>query len=466
VGGPVTARLELADVQGNVLHSFGHDPGRAAYLLLHCASPDAAPDLLRRLLPRVTRGDRRRPEVAHTLALTHGGFRALGVRQGILDRFPEAFRAMSDPTAGPERACGLGDVQSSDPGKWEWGLGRTHVMVAVHAVAPRYDEARHDLDALLHEVPGLEVVGAQCTRTLDGKVEHFGFRDGVSQPAVEGLDSTESRVRGGGVPLRDGSWRPVRAGEFLLGYPDEDGQTVTAPHPRLTRNGSYAVWRKLEQHVISFRKQVAAAADQAGLPPDLVAAKLVGRWPDGTPLELEPTRPEGSSAATAGRMRPRNDFRYLPHDRAGEVCPRGAHVRRTNPRDSIEFGTAVPETGQLTARHRIIRRGMPYGDPLDPDATEDDGQPRGLVFVGYQADLARQFEVVQRAWCADGDAFFLGDDQDPLLGNRPGKMTIPRADRAPRFVDTQPDLVVTKAMEYLFAPGLSALHALAAGTFS
>ena len=246
------------------------------------------------------------------------------------------------------------------------------------------------------------------------------------------------------------------------------------PHPALVRNGSYVVWRKLEQDVPKFRDTLRRAADEVGLTVETMAAKVVGRWRDGTPIELAPWRSDEEGLTCRAVDAPPNDFRYCPHDRDGEVCPAGAHIRRTNPRDAIEFGKAVQESGILTARHRIIRRGMPYG-PMLPLNAEDDGDPevlaeapeRGLLFICYQADLERQFELIQKAWCADGDAFFLGEDQDFLLGNGggSGKMTIPMRDAPPKFIETVPDLVVTRGMEYLFAPGLAALRRLAGGHF-
>jgi len=152
-----------------------------------------------------------------------------------------------------------------------------------------------------------------------------------------------------------------------------------------------------------------------------------------------------------------NDFRYLPDDSDGYVCPAGAHIRRANPRDALGHG------GALTRRHRIIRRGLPYGTPLAP-GTEDD-EDRGLVFVCHNADIERQFETVQAQWCNDGDAFGLGDDRDYLLGDTggTGKMTIPVRGSSPRFIAAQPDIVLTRGSEYLFTPGIRALRLLASG---
>ena len=465
--------LDLPDIQANILHSYGHDPGRAAYFLLRFDSPRAGRGLLGDLLPHLTPATSRRPSAGRTVSITHAGFGALGIRQSLLDGFPQPFREMSRRETAHARARSLGDVGASDPTCWEeksgTGRGQVHAIVALHATPDEYPRTYRDLKAFFTKADDVAVVDVQEAETLRRMVEHFGFADGASQPAVEGVvRADDPLVRGGGVPLRDAGWRPVKPGEFILGYRDEDGAVPDAPDPALERSGSYVVWRKLRQHVGAFRARLQAAAQQADLPVELMAAKTVGRWRDGLPLELDPWRSVTHDLSDDAVRMPPNDFRYLPHDRAGEICPRGAHIRRTNPRDSIEFGTAVPETGLLTARHRIIRRGMPYGDPLPTEASDDDGVDRGLIFVCFQADIERQFEVIQRAWCCDGDAFFLGEDQDFLLGNEnaSGKMVIPVRDGPPRFVTTEPDLVVTRGMEYLFAPGLAALRGLADGRFS
>jgi hypothetical protein len=190
----------------------------------------------------------------------------------------------------------------------------------------------------------------------------------------------------------------------------------------------------------------------------VVAAKLMGRWRDGVPLELSPTRADLDALAARADVDPPNDFRYLPHDADGNRCPLGAHVRRVNPRDALGF------EGRLTARHRLLRRGLPYGHPL-PEEGEAEAQDRGLVFVGCNADLERQFEMMQQQWCNDGDAFRLGDARDFFVGGPGGSdlVTIPVEGGCPVFVERSADLVVTRGAEYLFAPGIGALRRLAAG---
>jgi hypothetical protein len=203
--------------------------------------------------------------------------------------------------------------------------------------------------------------------------------------------------------------------------------------------------------VAAFRRFVAGARYPGG--PDLLAAKLVGRWPDGTPLARSPARPDPALAADPARI---NDFAY-GDDADGLRCPIGAHIRRANPRDAEGFWS-----GRLTSRHRIIRRGRPYGEPLPDGALEDDGVERGLIFICFNADIWRQFETIQALWIDDGDPFGLGPDKDFLVGEphgTVGKMTI--QGRPPFFLKPQPRFVTLRGGEYLYRPSVSGLRWLA-----
>jgi Dyp-type peroxidase family len=240
----------------------------------------------------------------------------------------------------------------------------------------------------------------------------------------------------------------VSPGEFVLGYPDEDGLVADAPAEPLRTGGTFMVLRKLYQDVGAFRSYLREAAATNGMSEELLAAKLVGRWRSGAPLALAPDRDDPRFA-----MKKRlNDFRYST-DPDGMRCPLGAHIRRANPRDALGW------RGVLTKRHRIIRRGMPYG-PRFEDRPEAD---RGLMFVCYQASIARQFEFVQSLWLGDGDPFGLGSERDPLLGGdgTGGKVTI--QGEPPTFLASLPSFVTTRGGDYFFAPGIRALHALADG---
>jgi Dyp-type peroxidase family len=290
--------------------------------------------------------------------------------------------------------------------------------------------------------------------------EHFGFADGLAQPSIDAVAAHDpdkkvgpTKRDGQGTPVARGRWKDLAAGEFVLGYPDEAGIVADRPAAPLLQSGSYMVVRKLRQNVALFNRFLLNAADGDRRGAELLAAKIVGRWRDGTPLVDSPEPPEPRE--DDDDREPDNDFRYAD-DEHGLRCPIGAHVRRANPRDALGFG------GRLSARHRMIRRGMPYGPPpVDP--LVEDGLERGLMFVCFQASIARQFEIVQGRWLADGDAFGLGEDKDFLLGGEDpsGKMVIQGA--RPRFLAPRRSFVTNRGGGYFFAPGIAALRALADG---
>lgn len=321
--------------------------------------------------------------------------------------------------------------------------------MTINAVASEaLDEALAELRRQLDDASLSVVNEAQCA-ALGGNREHFGFSDGFSQPGIEG-DGNVS-LPGHGIPEPDGRWSELALGEFLMGYEDEDGEVFPAPTGPLGCNATYMVYRKLYQDVAAFRRALSERA--AGFPggEERLAAKIVGRWRDGTPVELSPDTPDAS-------LQPAqlNDFRY-EDDGDGRRCPLGAHIRRVNPRDALGWH------GKRTRRHRMIRRGMPYGPPLPDGAMEDDGQDRGLFFVSFCGSLRRQFEIVQAAWAADGNLFGLGDDRDWMLlaDDRPtAKMTI-QGD-PPHFVAGQPRFVTVRGGEYVFVPSIAGLRSLSA----
>jgi deferrochelatase/peroxidase EfeB len=191
---------------------------------------------------------------------------------------------------------------------------------------------------------------------------------------------------------------------------------------------------------------VAAAGDEEWL-----AAKVVGRWSDGTPITLAPERPKRH---TITDLRTINAFGYAD-DPQGRVCPVGAHIRRTNPREGLAG------EGDRTRRHRIVRRGMPYGPPLHGD--EDDREPRGLFFSCFNASIARQFEIVQ-SWSVDGNVFGLGPgDRDFFAGADPGTDDFKIPGEPPiRIPGPGKPLVTVRGGEYLFLPSISGLREIVA----
>ena len=465
--------IDRSDIQGNVLRAYGNSYPCSSYVFAHVSDAAGARAWLGELVETVSsdeewRGEK--PRSHRNVAVTCAGLRALGVPEGVLGTFSDEFL---QGMAG--RSDMLGDLGPSAPEHWDSGLGTgaAHVLVTVNA--RRREEVEEEvagLRAAIDRAAGVSVVHEQHAELLAPAGpeagapprEQFGFADGAAQPAIAGV--SDSAAAGGGVPLKDGAWRPLALGEFVLGYPDEDTlvdpqkRLPSAPADPLGRSGTYVVYRKLRQDVALFRRVLRdAAARFAAGDEELLAAKIVGRWRNGTPLVNSPDRPNPQFSATAPGS---NDFRYLSADVDGKRCPLGAHIRRSNPRDGLGW-PGLDDSGLLSFRHRIIRRGVPYGPPLPADTLEDDGIDRGLVFVCFNASISRQFESVQLQWLNDGNGFHLGHDSDFLLGSPlgTGKMTI-QGD-PPFMLSPQAPFVTTRGGEYLFMPGIAALRALAGG---
>jgi len=224
--------------------------------------------------------------------------------------------------------------------------------------------------------------------------------------------------------------------EFIHGYPDEDGQTISGPPTACSGTGpTWSTEAVPERGAV--RNQLYEDAQQYGktldldppLDPDqlyeLMAAKVSAAGGDGLPIELSeaivggvPRRTEDNSRKLGTGRCPTRVRLPLRADQQGSTCPLGAHIRRTNPRDALGLEAG---DGRMSLRHRIIRRGMPYGPFLPFQAglerQVDDKEDRGLIFICFNASLDRQFETIQRQWCNDGNAFHLANDKDYLLGD-------------------------------------------------
>jgi Dyp-type peroxidase family len=459
-------QLELSEVQGNVVRAYGTGYPCARYLRVRFGRLGAAraAGVLDQWRRDVTFGDPRdRQRTRVNLGFTYAGLEALGVPPAVLSEFPKDFREGARARAWPLR-----DSWQNTP-----DFVDGHAIAIVHGVTARDCAARVDQ---------LARTGWWCgrlTRVEDRKaarlplgVEHFGFADGRSQPAVEGvdLDPVGDGVHTGVHPRKglrrraalmaeemgltpiERRWRLLRAGEVLLGYENEDGQLPVGPPAPLGANGTFMVYRPIQQDVAWFEDYTACEASRLEIPVEALREKIVGRRVDGSPLaKRRDAAPRPGRDGLPNRRRA-NDFTYAD-DRDGFGCPLGAHVRRSNPRD------ALPGGAERTMRHRIVRRSVPYGAP------HGHGE-KGLVFVCFSSSIENGFEFIQRNWLNGGEAFGLASDPDFLLqqpcpqGDRPGpwqlrgRMVI----QGYRPLVLQPPrkpFVTVRGCEYLFLPSRS-----------
>jgi Dyp-type peroxidase family len=437
-----TPTLELTDLQGGILR--GYNFPFATYVFVRDPDPAWVAMLAGELTTSAV-WRTGKPAVVTNAALTATGLAALGVPG---DGFPEEFCAGM-----AARAERLGDDGPSAPGHWEPGLrgaGEGHLLLWVSG--RRSDAVAERLDGLLDGVRDEQIVHRQDTATLPFGREHFGFSDGFAQPSVFG--GFLPNRPGEGVPQRFARWRLLRPGEIVLGYEDEDGVLPPAPPRPLHRNATFMVVRKLHQDVAMWRTWLRDAAERyAGGDEEWLAAKIVGRWTDGTPTALVPDRPKRRTITSLHEI---NAFRY-GRDPEGLRCPVAAHIRRTNPRDGMAGGPA------RTRRHRMIRRGMPYGPPLFGDT--DDGVDRGLWFVCFNASIARQFEVVQGVWANDGNVFGLGPGNRDFLigGDTTGQPFVLPGSPPVRIPGPERPFVTVRGGEYLYVPSIRGLRAIGEG---
>jgi deferrochelatase/peroxidase EfeB len=434
--------LELDDIQHFLI---ARPPALAArYEFLTFRRPEGARAWTKGILDRVGTAQGVQSSALDsrwvTVAFTWNGLRAVGVNEVSLASFPEEFRKGM-----AARADILGTTGANNPEHWVGGLASPdlHAIVVLFArdVAER-ERCRQEHERFVSRCAGVEMLSCldlEAIPPFDHAHEHFGYRDRLSQPAIEGID---------GEPT-PGSGPPIKAGEFFLGYPDEDGAPAGMPQPVvLSRNGSYLAYLQLEEHVGAFRDFLR----QHGETPEeqeLIAAKLMGRWRSGAPLVLAPEKDAPELGADLQRT---NDFAYVQTDPYGYACPLGSHIRRMNPRD-----TAVN-----MQRRKMIRRGGTYGPPLSEDAPED-GRERGIAaFVGC-ASLVRQFEFAMNVWVNDPNFHELGNERDPFVGTQDGTydMTIPKRPIRKR-IKGLPAFTTVRGGAYFFLPGIKGLRYLTA----
>lgn len=459
-----TPDIDYGDVQGTILRGYRVDLAR--HFILQITDAAAAGTFIGNLVngtggvPRITTARRwaSKPDCFVNISFTAPGLAALGVSATDLkNSFDPDFVAGATNSA---VATTVGDTGTSDPTQWLGGIEtwqNAHVVLSlwVHEDPAVLESQSEKLRAGF--AAGMkELLFHDATALPDNHV-HFGYRDNIAQPTVIGAPPRKHQI--------PDDQPPVATGEFLLGYPNESGGTYSVTPSQLSTNSSYAAFRILEQDVVGFEQFLQDFAPQAGVDPEMLAAKVCGRWRNGNPLELRPTEP--------GTVLPNdqlNNFTYVSTDPAtddtlGLKCPIGSHIRRTNPRN-------MAVTGTDSTHHRITRRAMPYGPAYDPADPVD--VPRGLIGYFINASIHNQFQFIQGQWALtdtfvksaksppggppgnavnniSGQDVFLGDDD-----TSDSSFTLP-AQPQNAVITGFPRMINTRGGAYVFFPSISGL---------
>ncbi len=456
-----------------------------------------------------------------TLSFTHSGLGALGLGRKVLDQFSLEFQEGMAPLPGKgqcttRRSGMLGDSENSSPTNWLWGgykfVGKADEREAkitneFHILLNLYAKTKADLDSeyknLMSTDNGVElsVVNSNIpTHLRTDNCEQFGYRDGISQPVIEGMSAWKN------MNENDKNLHRIAPGELLLGYSNERGMQTKAPKFKsgkseagatepfeFGKNGSYLVVRQLQQNVEDFHKMLEANAKkirnyetiQTGK--NWIAARMMGRQFSGEPIahasekfktpptpKMLTTNDEGEGKyqdgpfSTAAKERYASDYYYLTDDKDGLTCPLTSHTRRAFPRDTL---ISNPELAlKIAKRHRILRRGRLYGvNPISPE-TEGNGKNGttsdnncGLFFMAFNADIAEQFEMIQHSWLNNRHSGYQYDEVDPVAGQ--GKKETRRftVQQRPANIklDQMSEFITVRGGGYFFMPGKSALRKLA-----
>jgi deferrochelatase/peroxidase EfeB len=372
-----------------------------------------------------------------SVAFTWNGLRAMGVDEASLQTFPEEFREGM-----AARAPMLGLTGANAPEHWAGNVAEAHGIAILFARDVAERDRSRDHHAPLVKESGVEVLSSldlEAIPPYDYAHEHFGYRDRLSEPVVEGSGREQA----------PGTDPPLKAGEFFLGYTDETGLQPALPQPEvLSKNGSYLAYLRMQEHVGAFRDFLRTHGGETAEGQERMAAKLMGRWRSGAPLVLAPKQDDPALGADRQRN---NAFNYREMDPLGYACPVGAHIRRMNLRDS----------GENMNRRRVIRRGGTYGPPL-PEGAPEDGVERGIASFLGGASLVRQFEFSMNVWVNDPSFKDLGNERDPICGTQDGTFDFTIPNRPIRKkIQGLPAFVTIRGGAYFFAPGIRALRHLA-----
>jgi Dyp-type peroxidase family len=522
---PGCIQENLCQIQGNIIGGFNKD--YQTFLFLKFNDPAKGRNWVCQMIPEISTSEEvlafnalfksvkkrsgREGIVKATwtnIAFTHSGLKTLGISSSDLDSFPDDFKSGL-----AVRVKQVGDVGNSAPENWVGSLGSkdTHaiLIVASDSLADLNDLViRYINNPIFTSAATVILLQQGRTRVDEPGNEHFGFKDGVSQPGIRGVTEELKDDPNKGKGHED----LLYPGEFVLGYPtqidhptekDEKGEDINPNRkpgdiatsgPEWTKNGSYLVFRRLSQDVQGFRKTVNELAKDTGLDPAVLGAKFVGRYKSGAPLEqtdeqreaipfIDPTLgdPSIDDLSLLGNDKI-NHFEY-GEDLDGHFVPRAAHIRKAYPRD--QEGGAGSATESETQTHRLLRRGIQFGNSLGaPEhggADEEFPHDRGLLFLAYQRSIEDQFEFVQSAWVNDPNfpcnsatnnkesniacPANESDGQDPIIAqSTQGSFRLPLGKEGSGCPVHNLDVkhfVTTTGGEYFFQPSIDAIYKIA-----
>lgn len=485
---PPTA-VDFTDIQGLLRSGYG-SLTEASLLLLRIVDRSAASAWLAEA-PITTAAERDASTVLQ-VAISANGMRALGVAESVVAGFSAEF--LSGMAGDEGRSRRLGDIAANAPSSWSWGSQQAPDVLAMLYAKPSGLAAWRDRLATEAFRKGFDILQDLPTSDMKGR-EPFGFVDGVSQPAIDWQARRVPSLDYGNL---------ISVGEFLLGYENEYGLYNDRPlldfnvpgasalpeaeddtsRRDLGRNGSYLVMRELRQDARAFWQFMAAQAT-GNVTATRLAETMVGRRMTGQPLVSKTRQISGIDVADVAQ----NGFTF-DDDKEGLQCPFGAHIRRANPRTGDMPGGQQGLIARLSRMlglfhpnlqedliaasrfHRIIRRGREFGTMLPPDQAMNPDAPdpaSGLHFICLNANIARQFEFVQNAWLMSAKFAGLGEESDPLLGNREphplgtsaNGFGMPLPNGVTRRVRDLPQFVTVAGGGYFFLPGLRALRFMA-----
>ena len=519
---PVYDAKKRGTIQGNIIPGFNKD--HQHFLFFRLGTPRRTKDWLKWIAPLITsmeevlafvRAHRalrlrlgvREPPMCAAWVNIAFSFRAVRVLAGRTDA--DAFGEESFRQGLAARSTYLGDPtrrqHEGHTSRWVVGGPRREADILVIVAADDDEDLVNLVDAIKKRAAnaGLPLLFEQRGDTLPGNLrghEHFGFKDGVSQPGVRGkvstapgdfitpryIDAADPRARFFAKPGQLLVW----PGQFLLGEPRQhtehlfNSAPAAANFPRWAALGSYLVCRRLRQNVPAFWKFAVRSASGLGMPTQRFASLLVGRWPSGAPILRTPAADTPALAddvwannhfifddnTRPSMLRPipgygGDSFPQAAADLLGAVCPHFAHIRKTNPRDSAT-DLGKPQDSML---RMILRRGIPFGDPVvgvkRPSSTLL-RKERGLMFICYGSAIEDQFELVTRRWANSAIQPNLGG-HDPIIGQsdrrgaRQRFIDVPTP-AGPRRIIIKDEWVIPTGGGYFFAPPIEAITAVLA----